>query len=225
MRIIFALLLFQSLDSPWPDFPTAHWVGLFPQSFLEEVVANKSDESKDFYSWEIDLYAQSNRTSNRVGTITVEFSRLQDEGFGAVFKDSKYSDSTFEIAAHLFDPDWGYGPYFHLTALDWSDGLTKVQFSDDVGAVGGDFEGAFGEDKVEYFYIERGSILSFGDTSIYVEHLNLDSLVVRKLQPVDFNCTGEKLQYAPYETYLIKKIDWIGSNGKSRFNVPNTRGC
>jgi len=29
MRIIFALLLFQSLDSPWPDFPTAHWIILF----------------------------------------------------------------------------------------------------------------------------------------------------------------------------------------------------
>ena len=222
MKFIVLLLLLPTAAFAWPDQPKEHWVGLYPSSFHNDLF---DDSISDIRSWEIDLYQQSDRTSKHVGTIQIEFSRAPTQGFKAFFQKTASTSPLFMISPHLYDPDWGYGPYFHLTILDRADGLVKVQFSDDIGAVWGDFQKTFGSKNIVFHYLDRGGIFSYSGDSIVIERLNNDSLIVRKEQPADMACGSDHLQFTPYKTYLIHKKDWITPAGRSMFNEIYTRGC
>jgi len=205
--------------SDWPGQPHEHWIGMFPESFNE-----KADDGK---KWEIEIYEESNRDSPPIGSILIEFHSENGygPGFTAKYQHSESDAPLLDIEPHLYDRDWGYGPYFHLTILDRKNDLIEINFSEKIGPVWGDFVAEFTLGDIAVESINRGSILNYEKRSIYVEHIDPDNLVIREEQEVDVSCGNDSLRYATYETELLAKKDWIDSSGVSNFRIKYTRGC
>lgn len=195
-----------------------HWVGMYPDNFEFNYVDA---------SWTVKTYESPFETATALGEIEISFNTDNGHGTGlsAVYISKHKTSSKEEIVPHLYDPDWGYGPWFHLTVLDVKQGWVKVEVSDKIGEVWADFGKAFGNSNIAFHELQVDDIYRYDNKPIVIEYLNSDALIVRDEQPIDMHCGDEILAYKPYTTWEIDRSDWINTKGISRFSVPYTRGC
>lgn len=195
-----------------------HWVGLFPSDFIFEY---------EDASWVVDTYEKPSLESDMIGTIEIQFSPENGYGSGlsARYNSKNVENTSGVIEPHIHDSDWGYGPYFHITVLEINAGWVKLQLFKSGKPVWANFGAAFGANNIAFHKLNRDNIYTYDNEGIVVEQFNNDSIVVRDEQPVDMSCGDESFKFEPYQTRLIQRSRWIDENGRSRFNVPYTRGC
>jgi hypothetical protein len=124
----------------------------------------------------------------------------------------------------LFDSDWGYGPYFHMTVLERRG--TWFRLPEDPLPPGtwineADFGGV-----PETRGLESGDILrgAFGD--LYVIGIEKDVLRARPEQDADMWCaSGEPPPIRPWKELRIPLRDLYSPTGHLRVHVKYTRGC
>ena len=225
-RNIFIFLLFiPGIGNTEPDVPINHWIGLIPDDFI---VHFGREEDRKNTLWVIPLHEEPNSESESIGTIEVRYSL--DIGLNANMISKQLSKVT-AVEPHLYENDFTYSTYFHLTVLDREDGWVKIRPVGEVEAVWGNFAAAFGLHNLYFLDLSRDRILTWvndhGEVeSIFVEHVNPDSLIVRDEQGVDMYCGDDTLIHEPYTTRKIPRSSWIDSeHGKSRFQIRYSRGC
>lgn len=200
------------------DRPIYHWVGMFPS----DLKFRKTEQS-----WIVPVYDSPTEHADELGRIEIRFESNNGFGPGLTAKYNSHieGENLVNIEPHLYDPDWGYGPFFHLTVLDQEKSRFKVRLSKSAEAVWADFGATFGKRNIAFRLLEWDGFYTYDGKGIVVEHINLDSVVVRKEQDVDMWCGDESLEYAPYTTWIIDDSDWIDEYGRSRFDIRYTRGC
>ena len=203
-----------------------HWIGLFPGDFSQDYIFGKKRNNTG--NWTVPVYASSDPDTDSIGSISIEF--VPNKGLSAEYNAINSATGVW-VKPHLFDSDYGYGPYFHLTIIEKKNSLYKIRITDSEH-YWADFAAEFGANNIAIIYLNANEhrILNWengnGDIeSIFVEHADADSLVVRSEQPIDMECGNKSLRYAPYRTQLVPMSEWIKPTGESRFNIPYTRGC
>jgi len=202
-----------------------HWVGLFPADFFESYVVGEN--RNEIGKWELEIYPEPDSSSEQLGLLKIVFT--PETGLKAEYYEQE-SEKKYPIQPHLFDPDYGYGPYFHLTITATNNDYYKLRLNDSDNSYWANFESAFGKNNVAVIQLLPGMILRWENSKgsyddIIIEHVDPDSLVVRSEQAIDMWCGDDSLRYAPYTTKLLPKSDWKDSEGVSRFYIPYTRGC
>jgi len=202
----------------------SHWVGLLPANFFE--LAAKEEKS---LTWVIPLHKNRSKESDRIGNLNVRFDpKAAGDMVSTTLTTKLLPDAVVE--PHVYDHDLGYGPYYHITALERFIGWVKIMPTSELGVVWGDFASAFGVKNVSFLYLGSGELLEWVNNegqveSIVIENADEHALVVRPEQPMDMSCGDDAARYEPYQTKLIPKSEWVDENGRSRFDVYYTRGC
>ena len=170
--------------------------------------------------WKIGLYKEPNQSSARVGDLVVRF-KLK-KGFSLLFEPSS-TDKAVSFTPDLLDRDWGYGPYFHLTALAEKDGWVLFPRHPFPSKVWGNIGEAI--KNYDRKFLEKGVIYKFGDRSIVVLKLNHDSIVFRDEQPRDMWCKDNRPPLKDYKEETVSHNDLYDTNQHLILKIKYTRGC
>lgn len=219
------LLLIPKIVVAEPDKPIKHWIGLIPNDFLTLFAAEEKGKNT---LWVIPLHEQPDSDSVSVGKIEVRYTI--NVGLTATLFSGGFSEKKI-IEPHLYEQDFSYSPWYHLTVLGREGGWVKIKADENAESAWGNFAAAFGSKNLFFLHLSRGSILTWindsgENESIFVEHVNPESLIVREEQDVDMYCGNDALTHEPYTTKMIPMSSWINlERGISRFNISYSRGC
>lgn len=175
----------------------------------------------------IPLFSEPDRGSERLGTLfviatpgrglTAEYFPVVGEAPGEAF------------TPHLFDPDWGYGPYFHHTLLErlgswaripagpWGEPAWFVIVDDTprnaVFWIGADMVVTMREDDGE-------------NSSWYVVEATDDTLTLRPEVPADMWCESGNPPITPLgEPRIFTRAELLDADRRLRVRPKYTRGC
>ena len=168
------------------------------------------------------MYAEIDITSEILGRFDVRASF--HDGLEAFYTDLRADGKRKPASPHIdLGFNDGYGEWFYWTVLDLEGNWVELQVP------GGDklwanFGAAFDGD-VNFKFLEKGEIWRYEERNIVIEHINVDSLIVKFEQEADFHCGNHKARFKPYTAFEIPADKWIDVEGRSRFDVVYSRGC
>ena len=124
----------------------------------------------------------------------------------------------------LFDADWGYGPYFHMTVLErrqtWFR-LPEQPFAKDTWINAADL----GADP-EVRTVEAGDIVTSPMGDLFVIGVESGVLRARPEQPADMWCRASSSPpLKPWKELRIPFRDVYTASGHLRLHIKYTRGC
>lgn len=142
----------------------------------------------------------------------------------AVFYAGVGGGAATRFTPDLFDPDWGYGPYFHLTIVerrgDWIR-LPADPFPPDTWFNSRDLSA-----RPAVLWLEPGSIVTSPRGDLHV--LEVDGMTVRARleQPADMWCeAGDPPPVRPAPEIRLRRGDLYTATGHLRLGIKYTRGC
>ena len=214
------------------------WVGLWNTSMVEwaenenrlhrlcpKSMAEKDRTScKNFHlrskTWAIPTFLKPNTASTKTGEILIEIT----PGMGFKISYQPKGKEAISFTPDLYDPDWGYGPYFHQTVLevkgDWVL-LPKIPFHQPVWINASKLIG-----QKDILALKVGGIYWLNKKEIVIVKKTKSGVFLRPEQRADMWCEGG-------EPPPIKSVkpDWVSNellydkNGHLKLTIVYTRGC
>jgi hypothetical protein len=220
--------------------PVVGWLALFNHAWIEWLENENRLESlcaqftKDSDNWracrkekltpqvhEVRLWHGPTEKAAQAGSVRLE--ATPGRGLKAFYVPRSGGAGT-EFTPDLYDSDWGYGPYFHMTFLErrttWfrlPEGPFPANTWINAAELGGD---------PEVRGLEAGEILrgSLGD--LYVIGMEQGVLRARPEQEADMWCgSGQPPPLKPWKELRIPFRDLYGPTGHLKIHIKYTRGC
>ena len=132
--------------------------------------------------------------------------------------------SSSPFMTDMFDEDWGYGPYFHMTVMGRHGSwflLPRNPFPDKAWIDTNQFTQA-----ADFKVINIGEVYLFRGESIVITSIQKKTFTIRKEQPADMWCdSGEppKMTSSHYRTLRISEL--FNKDCHLILKVKYTRGC
>ena len=171
--------------------------------------------------WKLPLLNKPDAASGDSGEILI--TATPGRGLSAAYRPPGESE-VIPFETDLYDPDWGYGPYFHQTVLELQDDwvlLPKRPFNARVWVnvkkhLGGE----------EIIYLEEKGIYRLDKNNIVISGISKDGLWVRPEQAADMWCTeGEPPSLKKTEPKQVRTKDLFDKDGHLRLKPAYMRGC
>lgn len=169
------------------------------------------------------LHRAPSRDSTVVGTLLV--TAVPDRGLTAAFLPvGAYRAIPF--VPDLYDPDWGYGPWFHQSVLAARDGWVELPADPWPEPVWLEPEILF--DGRTLRQVTAGDILTTPRGDMVVEGIEANGIRIRPEQPWDGPCESEEKPSGRRETptaFLMANDELRTTAGHFRFSLKYLRGC
>ena len=172
--------------------------------------------------WEIGVFTSPSSEAEGIGTIIL--TAVPGAALRAAFQVAGGPANPVPFQPDLYLEDWGYGPYFHQTALDQRGPwflLPKNPFPAPAWININDIS--------TEFYIELlqpGVIYQMEGESIVVVAFTRSGLLVREEQPADMWCQeGDPPPLQPAGTKEIKYQDLFDLDGHLKMTLKYMKGC
>ena len=233
-------------DRPYPTERVVEWVGLFNYAMVNHLEGgNKYTRQKSQSpppenlevlrqklltprAWRIAVRKEPDVNSEEIGVI--EITATPDDGLipgsqvglTAAFRPTA-SDSPIPFVPDLFDRDWGYGPWFHQTALDRKDHWFRLPKNPlpEPGWISADDLG----EEPHVVRLQVGSVYILDDRSITIVGSDSDTVRIRNEQDGDFFCGDDPPAIEPADIARIPYKDLYDKDGHLRLKKKYTRGC
>ena len=175
-------------------------------------------------SWELSVLDVPSNDGKKIGNLII--TSIPGKGIKAAFKPTNSSDS-ISFQPDLFDEDWGYGPYFHQTVLEWKkEGwfllpknplpfpawINLLEISQEIDS--------------HIISIEIGQVYQFDDKSIVILDITKTGLLIRLEQPSDMWCEeGDPPPLTPSKPKELKYDNIFDKDGHLKLKIKYKRGC
>jgi hypothetical protein len=145
------------------------------------------------------------------------------EGLAAAYVDREKT-SSISFTPDLYDQDWGYGPYFDQTFLDYSNGWFLLPRGPFPVPLWANIGWTIGEENIRA--VVPGEVYLLGDRSIVIERVALEEISAREEEPRDMWCEeGVPPQRSKGSTFSFRPEDIISPDGHLLLKLKYTRGC
>jgi len=192
---------------------------LCPKSTGAEARSSCIQEHLKPMSKRIDVRKDPDPLSPLLGQI--EIIAKPGEGLSAVWR-TLHSSRPFK--PDLYDADWGYGPYFHMTALSHRDSwfLLPRNPLPDAGWI--DINQL--TEAPDFKKIAPGEVYMFADESITITNIEKNTITFRDEQPADMWCqSGEPPQMYLRHLRKFRISELFNKDCHLKLTVKYTRGC
>lgn len=164
--------------------------------------------------------AEPSHDAEAIGAIHVV--ATLEEGFRAEFE--RASDAKrVPFQPDLFDPDYGYGPFFHQTVLEQQDTWFKLP-KNPLPQEGWIDVAEFSQPPA-MLPVTTQTIYTLGDASIIILDSGDDGVTMREEQEADYCCCEDPPPLQPFEIREVRYDELFDVNGHLRLKIKYTRGC
>jgi len=169
--------------------------------------------------WDIKMFAKPDIESSLLGVIKITV--IPGSPFLSSFNNTKGKQLAFKT--DLYDPDWGYGPYFHQTILDKKGNWIKISITDKAPL--GWINTRESIQSQNIYKLAVGDIYLYSSESIVITHIDKNAISYRLKNKADMWCSDGEPPKPP--TPVIKTINKkeLYHNGHLKLKKLYTRGC
>lgn len=169
--------------------------------------------------WALPLWEEPEDESLLVGTLIIDFSA--EKGLTARFQPN--GGRAVPFVPDLYDPDWGYGPWFHHTVLETKGGWAKFPKNPFPTPVWVNLDAVFGD--VAPISVYPGEVYVFNGKNVVITEMVGDRILMRPEQPADMPCEGNEPPLKEVEPTVLHRSDLFDADGHLKLTVAHMRGC
>jgi hypothetical protein len=238
--------IIEAPDEPYPTERVVEWVGLFNHEMVAHLEGGNKYRTLKWQSpppenldvireelltprtWKISVRKKPDINSEEIGIIEItatpddEVIPVSQLGLTATFHPAA-SGTPIPFVPDLFDRDWGYGPWFHQTALERKNHWFLLP-KNPLPQPGWISTNDLGEEP-HVVRVEVGTIYILDDRSITIVGSDPDAVLIRDEQHGDYFCGDDPPAIEPAEITRMPYKDLYNKDGHLRLKTKYTRGC